>query len=120
MEHMNSDYLNIQDLSQHLRIKPSTLYSMVEKKAIPHYRVGRMVRFKLSEIDQWMEGNREECVDPGEVAKKVLGPVQRNVVDIDRVVRKAVEGTRGQGYTKFHGKPDQVKGLGKGVLNGTL
>jgi len=118
---MDSDYLNIQDLSQLLRIKPSTLYSMVGKKTIPHYRVGRIVRFKRSEIDQWMEGNREECVDPGEVAKKVLGPVlRRNPIDIDRVVRKAVEGTRGQGYTKSHGKPDQVKGLGREDLHGTL
>jgi excisionase family DNA binding protein len=117
---MDSDFLNIQDLSQLLRIKPSTLYSMVEKKMIPHYKVGRMVRFKRSEIDQWMEGNREECVDPGEVAKKVLGPVQRHKIDIDRTVRKAIEGTRGRGYTNPHGNPDQVKGLRKGVLNGTL
>ena len=117
---MDSDFLDIQDLSQLLRIKPSTLYSMVEKKMIPHYKVGRMVRFKRSEIDQWMEGNREECVDPGEVARKVLGPVQRNAIDIDRVIRKVVEGTKGQGYTKPHGKPDQVKGLGREDLHGTL
>ena len=117
---MDSDFLNIQDLSQLLRIKPSTLYSMVEKKMIPHYKVGRMVRFKRCEIDQWMEGNREECVDPEKVARKVLAPVQRNAIDIDRVVRKAVEGVRGQGYTKSHGKPDQVKGLGREDLHGTL
>ena len=117
---MGSDFLNIQDLSQYLGIKPSTLYSMVERKMIPHYKVGRMVRFKLSEIDQWMAGKKEECVDPDKVARKVLGPVQRHKIDVDRIVRKAIEGTRGPGYTKFHGKPDQVKGLGREDLHGTL
>ena len=114
------EFLTIQDLSLHLGIKTSTLYAMVEERAIPHYRVGKLIRFKKSEIDLWMEGNRKECVDPEKVAMKALRPARRCEIDIDRVVRKAIEGTRGQGYTIPHGKPDQVKGLGREVKNGTL
>ena len=53
------EFLTIQDLSSHLDIKTSTLYLMVEERSIPHYRVGKLIRFKRAEIDAWMEGNRK-------------------------------------------------------------
>ena len=114
------EFLTIQELSRYLGIKTSTLYAMVGERKIPHYKVGRLVRFKRSEIDFWMEANRKECVDPARVARKALGPVRKPKIDVDRIVRKAIDGTRGQGYTKPHGKPDQVKGLGKEVPDGTV
>ena len=117
---MRPEYFNIQDLSRYLGIKPSTLYVMVEERSIPHYQVGRLIRFKRSEIDAWTEANKEDCIAPQQVAKKALGPVRKPKIDIDRVVRKAIDGTRGAGYTKPHGKPDQVKGLGKEVPDGTF
>ena len=113
-------FFGIQDLSRYLGIKTGTLYVMVEERSIPHYRVGKLIRFKRSEIDEWMEGNRKECVDPERVDRKVLGPVRKPKIDIDRLVRKAIDGARGQGYTTSHGKPDQVKGLRKEAKNGTL
>ena len=114
------EFFDIRDLSRYLGIRPSTLYVMVEERSIPHYRIGRLVRFRKSEIDRWMEQKQVQCVDPEEAARKALGPVRKTKIDIDRVVRKAIEGTKGEGYTKPHGKPDQVKGLGKEVPDGTF
>ena len=115
-----SGFWSIQDLSLYLGIKASTLYAMVEERSIPHYRIGKLIRFKRSEIDLWMAGNKKDCVAADRVAKRILGPLQKKIIDIDRVVRKAIDGTRGQGYTIPHGKPDQVKGLGKEVQDGAL
>ena len=117
---ISPEFWDIQELSGYLGIKPSTLYVMVEERSIPHYRIGKLIRFKRSEIDAWMEGNKKDCIAPEKVARKALGPVQKHKIDIDRVVKKAIEGTRGQGYTTPHGKPDQVKGLGKEVPDGTI
>ena len=119
-EKKTSEFSDIQDLSSYLGIKPSTLYAMVGEKKIPHYKIGRLVRFKRCEIDQWMEQNQVQCFDPEKVARKALRPTQKPKIDIDRMVRKAIDGTRGQGYTTPHGKPDQVKGLGKEVHDGAL
>lgn len=115
-----AEYFNIQGVSSYLNIKSSTLYTMVEERSIPHYRVGKLIRFKRSEIDLWMEGNKKDCVAPEKAARKALGPLRKHKIDIDQIVRKAVDGAKGRGYTKPHGKPDQVKGLGKEVLDGTL
>jgi excisionase family DNA binding protein len=120
VEDISPEYFSIQGISQYLGFKRSTLYSLVEQRSIPYYRVGKLIRFKRSEIDLWMEGNKKDCVAPEKVARKALGPIQKHKIDIDRVVRKAIEGTRGQGYTKPHGKPDQVKGLGKEVHDGSV
>jgi excisionase family DNA binding protein len=113
-------FLNIQWLSIYLGIKPNSLYTMVEERSIPHYRIGKLIRFKRAEIDAWMEGNKKDYIAPENAARKALGPVQKPKIDIDRVVQKAIEETRGQGYTKPHGKPDQVKGLGKEVHDGSV
>lgn len=113
-------FLGIQDLSLYLGMKPSTIYAMVEEKKVPHYRIGKLIRFRRSEIDLWMEGNRQGCVGPEKVARKVLRPIQRNGMDIGRVVRNAIDGVTGKRYTRTHGKPDQVEGLGREVPDGTL
>ena len=105
-------FLTIQWLSIYLGIRPKSVYAMVEKGQVPHYRVGRLIRFKKVDIDEWMEGNKKECVAPEKAARKALRPVERHKLDVDRIVRKAIDGTRAQGYTTPHGKPDQVKGLG--------
>ena len=40
-------------------IKPSTLYSMVHHKQIPHYRIGkRLVVFSAEELQEWMAQRR--------------------------------------------------------------
>ena len=113
-ETKTSGFWSIQDLSSYLAIKTGKLYAMVGERKTPHYKVGRLVRFKKSEIDRWMEGNRKECVDPERAARKALGPVRRPKIDIDRVVRKVIDGTRGQGYTKSHGKTRPSQGPREG------
>jgi len=35
-------------LSQYLGVKRSTLYTMIERREIPHYRIGKLARFKTS------------------------------------------------------------------------
>ena len=115
-----SGFWSIQDLSNYLGIKTSTLYAWVGEKKIPHYKVGQLVRFKKSEIDLWMQGNRKECVDPEKASRKALRPPKRAKQDVGQIIQKAIDEVKREGYTARHGKPDQVKGLGKEVLNGTL
>ncbi len=116
----HNEFLDIQKLSRYLEIKVSTLYSLAAEKKIPHYKVGLLVRFKKSEIELWMEGNRRELVDVSRAARKVLKGARTPARDINRVVKKAIEESKRIGYTASHGKPDQVKGLGKEVPDGTV
>ena len=118
-EHINSEFMTIQRLSEYLEIKESTLYSLGEQKKIPHYKVGRLVRFKKSEIDLWMEGHKKEALDVPRAARKILR-LARGPRDINKIVKKTIEDVKRIGYTASHGRPDKVKDLGKEVSDGTL
>ncbi len=117
---MEKELLNIQDLSQFLGVKVSTLYAMVEERKLPHFRIGRLIRFKKSEIELWLEGQRQECADLNKEAARVFGAVRSPQRDMGRLIKKTVAALRAESYTIPHGKPDQVKGLGKEVPDGTV
>jgi excisionase family DNA binding protein len=117
---MEKVFLNIDELSQYLGIKKSNLYSRVERREIPFYKVGRLIFFKKDEIDAFMDKCRVECFDISKEAERVMKGTNRSKVDIDRVIKKAIDGTNWKGYTTFHGKPDRIKGLRKEVEDGTL
>ncbi len=117
---MAKEFLSIDELADYLGIKRSNLYSKVERKEIPHYRVGRLILFKKEEIDAFMAGRRVEVMDLKKKVKGVLDGVKRPRVNVDRIVQKSIEEVKGSRYNHGHGKPDRIKGLGKEVENGTL
>ena len=117
---MEKVYVNIDELSQYLGIKKSKIYSMVERREIPFYRVGRLIFFKKDEIDAFMDMCRIESVDPRKEAKRILKGATNSRIEIDRVVKNAVEESKKKEYTVSHGKPDRIKGLREEVEDGTL
>lgn len=131
MEESHNKYLSINSLSAYLQIKPKTLYARIQE--IPHYKVGRLIRFKREDVDAWMEQHRvtkenvqnqkqepdsstptsEPPPKPPRARKsrKRRGPM----LDIDRIIAKAIDQVDAEDYTASHGKSDQVKGSGKEV-----
>ncbi len=110
---LNAEYMDIRRISAYLKLRVSTLYSLVEGKRIPHYKVGRLVRFKRTEIDLWMEGNKNEVVDISRTSKLMIRPARTPARDVNNLVKKTIEQVRGVAYTSSHGKPDKIKDLGK-------
>lgn len=48
--------VNVKAAARFLGVSPSLVYSYVERKQIPHYRMmGRAIRFRLSELAAWRE-----------------------------------------------------------------
>jgi len=125
-------FLNIHELAIYLGIKPKTLYARVQE--IPHYKVGRLIRFKREDVDVWMErhkvaktensqdekqghGSSTPTTDPALESPRTRRSRKRRspITDIDRMISKAIDQVKVGGYTASHGKSDQVKGSGKEV-----
>lgn len=117
---MESCFLNMDEAARYTGIKKSNLYVKVERKEIPHYRVGRLIFFKKEEIGAWMEGNRVESIDPKKEAKAIMKKIESPSVDFDRLIKNAIDGIKEKPYTSGHGKSDRIKGLRKEVSNGAL
>jgi len=132
MEILHHDYLTIQELSSYLSIKPKTLYARI--KEMPHYKVGRLIRFRKEDVDAWMEKHRvvkedtvkdkgqdqepsipatEPAPEPPKVrrSRKKKGPA----TDTKRMARNTIDEVTAAYYSSGHGKSGQVKGSGKEV-----
>jgi len=55
--------IDIAEVSQRLNVSVNTLYAWVNQRKIPFIKVGRLLRFDLSDIDGWVA---ERKVKPAE------------------------------------------------------
>jgi excisionase family DNA binding protein len=117
---MEKEYLKINELSEYLGIKQSTLYFHVENCNIPFYKVGKLIRFKKQDIDQWMAGNKKEAFNLQKESLKKPGKPNNPKLDIRSLVKKTIDEVKGNRYTPHHGRPDRIKGLRKEVENGAF
>jgi PTS system nitrogen regulatory IIA component len=60
---MTDDQLmNVRDLAQYLQVDMSSVYLWSQRGQIPAMKVGRMWRYRRSEIDAWLDGRRTPSV----------------------------------------------------------
>lgn len=100
---MTKEFLDIHELSEYLGIKKSTLYSKVESGEIPHFKVGRLIRFRKSEVEKWMESHRVEKIIYKEKTKRVVKSVGKSKTDIDRIIKNAIDESKGLRYNSVLG-----------------
>jgi excisionase family DNA binding protein len=54
-------WLSVEEIRTHLGISKETVYRWLEKKKIPAHKVGRLWKFKVSEVDEWVKnGDADE------------------------------------------------------------
>ena len=116
---IGNGFWDIEDLSNYLKVKIKTLYAMTPN--IPHYRVGKLIRFKKAEIDAWLESKRAKVRNVKTNHREKRKTSESTNTNIDRIIRKTIDQSKDEGYNSNHGKPDHVKGLtGKEVDHGSL
>ncbi|HEY6299595.1 MAG TPA: helix-turn-helix domain-containing protein [Candidatus Binatus sp.] len=50
---MENKVLTVQEVSNYLRVHPSTIYRMLKKNLLPAFRVGSDWRFTIEATDKW-------------------------------------------------------------------
>lgn len=53
----NKQYLSVKELSQYMGISIHTIYLWIQLKKIPYVKLGKLVRFNLTEINSWLKGH---------------------------------------------------------------
>ncbi|MFN2421703.1 MAG: excisionase family DNA-binding protein [Gemmatimonadota bacterium] len=108
-------WVSVEEVASHLGVGKDSVYRWVESRGLPAHRVGRLFRFRLSEIDAWVSGQggdrfaeaRDQGADrvalrdlrAGHVAESLATysaptwPLEREEVEaaIDEMVRRIVE-----------------------------
>jgi len=57
---MNRRLINVEEFSELTGLSKSTIYSWVSQRRIPFVKCGRLTKFDLERIDEWIEENSVE------------------------------------------------------------
>jgi hypothetical protein len=97
---------------------------MVKRGDLPAYNLNGKKRFKKEEIDVWMATHKGNGISAYERRNRVLETIKgaraSGKLDIDGLVRDAIEEATKNSYNGDHGNQTRIKGLGKEVDNGDL
>jgi excisionase family DNA binding protein len=56
-------WYSLEEIANHLGVSKDTIRSYIKKGTIPFYKVGRQYKFKLSEVDVWVESGQSADAD---------------------------------------------------------
>lgn len=56
------NWVDIAEVAAHLQVTKDSIYRWVDSKGFPSHRAGRLLRFKLSEVDDWVRSGSDEHI----------------------------------------------------------
>ena len=63
-------WVGVEDVAAHLGVAKDSVYRWIEERGLPAHRVGRLFRFKLSEIDEWVRAGSSGLLSNSSVIEK--------------------------------------------------
>lgn len=54
------ELITVEQALKILKIQKSNLYRRIARNEIPHYRFGRLIRLKVSDLEKWIESQKFE------------------------------------------------------------
>lgn len=51
---MEKRFIGTEEIAEYMDLSVNTIYSWVYSRKIPFFKMGRLVKFDLKEIDNWM------------------------------------------------------------------
>jgi excisionase family DNA binding protein len=65
MSSQSERWLSVEGIADHLGVSKETIYRWLERGRIPAHRIGRLWKFKPSEVDAWIvKGDAAEIAEP--------------------------------------------------------
>lgn len=56
-------WMSLEEISTHLGVSKDTIRIWIKKETIPFHKVGRQYKFRLSEVDAWVESGQSASAD---------------------------------------------------------
>ena len=68
--------MEIEEVAKYINLSKVSIYGLTNRKQIPHYKVGKKLFFKKSEIDNWINSKKVKTVD--DIENEVMKYLARN------------------------------------------
>lgn len=56
-------WLSVEEIASHIGCSKDTIRAWIKKETIPYHKVGRQFKFKISEVDRWIESGKSANAD---------------------------------------------------------
>lgn len=63
-------WVSVDDVAKHLGVAKDSVYRWIETRGLPAHKIGRLWKFRLSEIDGWVEADGAAEPDKDEAVGK--------------------------------------------------
>lgn len=62
---MTEPCVSVEDVAKHLGVVKDSIYRWIEHRGLPAHKIGRLWKFKLTEVDAWVRAGGVEGSDEG-------------------------------------------------------
>ncbi len=56
-------WASVEDVAKHLGVAKDSVYRWIETRCLPAHKIGRLWKFKLSEVDEWVRAGGADAQD---------------------------------------------------------
>lgn len=57
-------WVSLEEIASHTGLSKDTIRNYIKRRVIPFHRIGKQYKFKISEIDSWVESGKSAEIDP--------------------------------------------------------
>ena len=54
---------SLEEIADHLGVSKDTIRNWIKKAVIPHRRIGKQYKFKISEVDAWVDSGKSAEIE---------------------------------------------------------
>lgn len=58
-------WVSVEGVARHLGVAKDSVYRWIETRGLPAHKIGRLWKFKLSEVDEWVRAGGVDGDDEG-------------------------------------------------------
>lgn len=51
-------WLSVDEIASHVGVNRDTIYKWIERKQMPAHKLGKLWKFKVSEVDEWIRAGK--------------------------------------------------------------
>ena len=63
MANVPEKWSNLEEIAEHLGVSKDTIRNWIKKDVIPYRRVGKQYKFKISEVDAWVDSGKSAEIE---------------------------------------------------------
>ena len=68
---ISEPWVSVEGVARHLGVAKDSVYRWIQARGMPAHKIGRLWKFKLSEVDEWVRAGGTDRHDEGENGRSI-------------------------------------------------